>query len=132
MKELPKVFVSPIEKKLNNNKDTFYSPLGDRKSTKDILREIDNIFHSKNFVYKSRAKITTKSGVLEETIVGKTGTSLLTMEGKAIPISDITDIEKMWQNKTKLVKLFSCKKSELESKINPQGKGGFFLWISNY
>ena len=95
MKELPKVFVSPIEKKLNNNKDTLYSPLGDRKSTKDILREIDNIFHSKNFVYKSRAKITTKSGVLEETIVGKTGTSLLTMEGKAIPISDITDIEKM-------------------------------------
>lgn len=95
MKELPKVFVSPIEKKLNNNKDTFYSPLGDRKSTKDILREIDNIFHSKNFVYKSRAKITTKSGVLEETIVGKTGTSLLTMEGKAIPISDITDIEKI-------------------------------------
>ena len=95
MKELPKVFVSPIEKKINNNKDTFYSPIGDRKSTKDVLREIDNIFHSKNFVYKSRAKITTKNGILEETVVGKTGTSLLTMEGKAIPIAEITDIEKI-------------------------------------
>ena len=27
MKELPKVFVSPIEKKIQNNKDLFYSKL---------------------------------------------------------------------------------------------------------
>ena len=79
MKELPKVFVSPIEKKIDNNKNLFYSRLlGDRKDTKDILKEIDSIFHSKNFVYKSKVEITTKDGVFEEVIVGRTGTSLLT------------------------------------------------------
>lgn len=96
MKELPKVFVSPIEKKLQNNKDLFYSRLlGDRKDTNDVLKEIDNIFHSKDFVYKSNVEITTKDGIREEVIVGKTGASLLTMDGKAIAIKDIKDIKKI-------------------------------------
>ena len=96
MKELPKVFVSPIEKKIQNNKDLFYSKLlGDRKNTRDILKDIDNIFHSKNFVYKCQVEIVTKDGVSEETLVGKTGTSLLTMDGKAIPISEIREIKKI-------------------------------------
>ena len=96
MKELPKVFVSPIEKKIDNNKNLFYSRLlGDRKDTKDILKEIDSIFHSKNFVYKSKVEITTKDGVFEEVIVGRTGTSLLTMDGKAILITEIKDIKKI-------------------------------------
>ena len=96
MKELPKVFVSPIEKKIQNNKDLFYSKLlGARKDTRDILKDIDNIFHSKNFVYKSQVEIVTKNGVSEETLVGKTGTSLLTMDGKAIPISEIREIKKI-------------------------------------
>ena len=96
MKELPKVFVSPIEKKIQNNKDLFYSKLlGDRKDTRDILKDIDNIFHSKNFVYKSQVEIVTKNGVSEETLVGKTGTSLLTMDGKAIPISEIREIKQV-------------------------------------
>lgn len=96
MKELPKVFVSPIEKKIQNNKDLFYSKLlGDRKDTRDILKDIDNIFHSKNFVYKSQVEIVTKNGVSEETLVGKTGTSLLTMDGKVIPISEIKEIKKI-------------------------------------
>ena len=96
MKELPKVFVSPIEKKIQNNKDLFYSKLlGDRKDTRDILKDIDNIFHSKNFVYKRQVEIVTKDGVSEETLVGKTGTSLLTMDGKAIPISEIREIKKI-------------------------------------
>mgnify|MGYP001625382562 FL=1 len=96
MKELPKVFVSPIEKKIQNNKDLFYSKLlGDRKDTRDILKDIDNIFHSKNFVYKSQVEIVTKDGVSEETLVGKTGMSLLTMDGKAIPISEIREIKKI-------------------------------------
>ena len=48
MKELPKVYVSPIDKDLRNNKDMFYSKLLDpKKDTKDIMREIDKIFHSR-------------------------------------------------------------------------------------
>ena len=96
MKELPKVFVSPIDKKIKNNKDLFYSKLlGDRKDTKDILKEIGAIFHSKDFVYKSKVEITTDEGVQEEYIVGKSGASLLTLDGKAILIATIKDIRKI-------------------------------------
>ena len=96
MKELPKVFVSPIAKKMANNKSLFYSRLlGDRRDSKDILKEIDKIFHSRDFVYKSKVEITTKDGVFEEVIVGRTGTSLLTMDGKSILITEIKDIKKI-------------------------------------
>lgn len=96
MKELPKVYVNPIEKNLQNNKDLFYSRLmSDRKGTKDVMREIDYIFHSKDFVYKSRVEITTHEGIIETTLIGKTQTSLLTMDGKRIPITEIEDIKKV-------------------------------------
>ena len=67
----------------------------DSEKIRDILKDIDNIFHSKNFVYKSQVEIVTKDGVSEETLVGKTGTSLLTMDGKAIPISEIRKNKKI-------------------------------------
>ena len=96
MKELPKVYVSPIDKDLRNNKDMYYSRLLDpKKDTKDIMKEIDQIFHSKNFVYKSKVEITTSDGLIETTIVGKNQTSLLTLDGQSIPISTIKDIKQL-------------------------------------
>ncbi len=96
MKDLPKVFAKPIEKDMRNNEEIFYSRLfHERKDSKDILKEIDRIFGSKDFVYKSKVELTTKDGVFEETIVGKSGTSLLTMDGKTIPIPSILDIKKL-------------------------------------
>ena len=42
-----------MEKDLHNNKEMFYSKLlEDRGGTKNILKEIDSIFGSKDFVYK--------------------------------------------------------------------------------
>lgn len=96
MKELPKVYVSPIDKELRNNKDMYYSRLLDsKKDTKDIMKEIDKIFHSRNFVYKSKVEITTNDGLIETIIVGKNHTSLLTLDGKSIPISVIKDIKQL-------------------------------------
>ena len=96
MKELPKVYVSPIDKDLRNNKDMFYSKLLDpKKDTKDIMREIDKIFHSRNFVYKSKVEITTNDEILEATMVGKNQSSLLTLDGKSIPIATIKDIKQL-------------------------------------
>jgi len=96
LKDLPKVFSKPIEKELRNNTDLFYSRLLEpKKDTKNLLKEIDAIFKSPNFVYKSKVEVTTKDGILETTIVGKSGNSLLTMDGKQIRITDITDIKKL-------------------------------------
>ena len=95
MKDLPKVFAKPIEKEVKNNKDLFYSKLLDERSSKNILKEIDEIFHDRNFVYKSDVEITTKDGTKIKTIVGKNGSSLLTLDGEAIRIIDIEDIKKL-------------------------------------
>ena len=95
LKDLPKVFAKPIEKEVKNNKDLFYSKLLDERSSKNILKEIDEIFHDRNFVYKSDVEITTKDGTKIKTIVGKNGSSLLTLDGEAIRIIDIEDIKKL-------------------------------------
>lgn len=95
MKDLPKVFAKPIEKEVKNNKDLFYSKLLDERRSKNILKEIDEIFHDRNFVYKSDVEITTKDGTMIKTIVGKNGSSLLTLDGEAIRIIDIEDIKKL-------------------------------------
>ena len=95
MKDLPKVFAKPIEKEVKNNKDLFYSKLLDERSSKNISKEIDEIFHDRNFVYKSDVEITTKDGTMIKTIVGKNGSSLLTLDGEAIRIIDIEDIKKL-------------------------------------
>ncbi len=95
LKDLPKVFAKPIEKEVKNNKDLFYSKLLDERSSKNILKEIDEIFHDRNFVYKSDVEITTKDGTMIKTIVGKNGSSLLTLDGEAIRIIDIEDIKKL-------------------------------------
>ncbi len=96
MKNLPKVYAKPIEKEVRNNKELFYSRLLEEKQTsKNILKEIDNIFHSKDFVYKKKVEITTKDGIIETNIVGKSGNFLLTMDGKTIRITDIESIKKL-------------------------------------
>ncbi len=96
MKDLPKVFAKPIDKEMRNNEEIFYSKvLNQSKEKKDILREIDKIFGNKNFVYKSQVEITLPNETIIETIVGKSGTFLLTIEGKKISIPDIIDIKKL-------------------------------------
>ncbi len=96
MKNLPKVFASPIKKEIENNKKMFYSKLmEEKKDSKNILKELDKIFSSRDFVYKSKVEITTKEEVIETNLVGKNGSSILTLDGKSIPITEIVDIKKL-------------------------------------
>lgn len=95
MNKLPNVFASPIDKKLNNYQDMYRSSQNNVVyNPKDINKKINEIFASNNHVYKSKVKITTKNGILDEVIIGKTNTSLLTLDNKQIKITDILDIEK--------------------------------------
>ena len=95
--EKPKVFASPINKKINNSQELFYgSNKEDRViSSKDIIKEINSIFSSSNHVYKSRVSITTSNDSFTCDIVGKTNSSLLTLDGKSIAIKDILEIKKI-------------------------------------
>lgn len=97
-KELPNVFVNPINKNINNVQEVFYSEKKnyDRGVNVDsILVKINKIFASPHHVYKSRVKITTDKGVFEKDIVGKSNGNLLTLNGENIKIIDIKNIERL-------------------------------------
>lgn len=94
--EKPRVYANPINKKIDNVQDLFRSD-NDRKSINpvDVNKKINEIFASRNHVYKSKVKITLKDGVIEREIVGKTNINLLTLDGDLIRITDIVDIERI-------------------------------------
>lgn len=96
-KDLPKVYASPINKVLNNNKEVFVSSDKENRSIKseNIPQKINEIFASIHHVYKSKVRITTNNDDFITTIVGKTGNDLLTLNGEKININDIVDIERM-------------------------------------
>lgn len=96
-KELPKVYANPIDKPLNNNKDLFYSGKDYDRSfdREDVIKKINEIFASKSHVYKSKVKINTLNDSFYTVIVGKSGNSLLTLDGRKININEIINIDKM-------------------------------------
>lgn len=95
-KKLPNVYANPIKTKISNVQEMYYGSLKDtaEREIVDVDKVIDSIFSSRNFVYKSEVEIETKEGVFLTTIVGKTRNSLLTMDGKIIPIPSILRIKK--------------------------------------
>lgn len=97
MKDLPKVFANKISNDINNTQEIFYS---DRTIVKNnvnesVVKKINNIFSSKNHVYKSRVLITFKDKLVEKVIVAKNNSHLITIDGELIKIIDIKDIQKI-------------------------------------
>lgn len=77
------------------NNEMVFSSLDKKVSiTKDVDKLIDDIFNSRNFIYKADVVITTNSGSIDETIVGRKNGYLINNNGELIPIRDIIDIEK--------------------------------------
>lgn len=102
-KKLPEVFHNTIDKKLNNNKDVFYSANNNENnnkknkdnnitSNKSIRQKINEIFASPTYVYKANVIITTKDGIISKKIIGRNMKYLITMDNETIPIDDIIDI----------------------------------------
>ena len=94
MKKLHKVQLSPIDKDLQNNKQLFYSKLTEESpNTKSVIQKINDIFHSRNFVYKKDVLVTTKNGSKVISLVGRTSDALLSLDKEKILISDILEIK---------------------------------------
>lgn len=95
----PKVFANPINKKIINSQEVFYEKKPDvRRDNYDsynVLKKINDIFHSSHHVYKSKVSILTKDGEIVSDIIGKTENSLLTLDGKSINIAQIIDVKKI-------------------------------------
>lgn len=95
--KLPNVYAGVINKKIDNVQELYYGSLNRETKTyslNEILRKINEIFASTSHVYKSDVEIVMKDKTINKTIVGKTGNSLITIEGEKINISDILDIKK--------------------------------------
>lgn len=94
--EKPRVYANPINKKIDNVQDLFRSDKDSRSiNPVDVNKKINEIFASRNHVYKSKVRITLKDAVVEKEIVGKTNINLLTLDGDLIRITDIVDIERI-------------------------------------
>lgn len=94
--EKPRVYANPINKKIDNVQDLFRSDKNSRSiNPVDVNKKINEIFASRNHVYKSKVRITLKDAVVEKEIVGKTNINLLTLDGDLIRITDIVDIERI-------------------------------------
>ena len=94
--EKPRVYANPINKKIDNVQDLFRSDKDSRSiNPVDVNKKINEIFASRNHVYKSKVRITLKDAVVEKEIVGKTNINLLTLDGNLIRKTDILDIERI-------------------------------------
>lgn len=96
MKTLPKVYANKIDKVINNTQDTF---IGNKdiitNDNMSIEKKINEIFASKNHIYKSRVKIKYKNNEVIKDIVGIRGNNLLTFDNEIININEIIDINKI-------------------------------------
>ncbi len=91
------MFANKINKKIDNNRQYYYSKNSDVTLTntkgKNIKQKINEIFTSRNYVYKADVTIFTKSGELRKRIIGKNSNYLITDNNELIPITDILDIK---------------------------------------
>ena len=97
-KKLPNIFKGIVPKNNNQNSSVINNENTVEKEVvieeKNINRQINDIFTSDSFVYKADTIITLNTGeVLKKTIIGKTNSSLITIDDELIDVSSISKIE---------------------------------------
>lgn len=100
-KKLPGIFANKITKKLNNNKDFYYSKedkeeiVTKNKKDKNVNQKIKELFKANDYVYKVDAEITYDNKTVTKKIIGYNSKNLITYDNELIPIDKITDIRKL-------------------------------------
>lgn len=92
-----KIFAGTISQKINNNNTTYTSinqiadnPTNDNRN---ISQKINDIFMSKNYIYKADVVIYTRTETLRKRLIGRNNLHLITDKNELIPISEIVDIK---------------------------------------
>ena len=98
MKKLPNLYTNTFDKKIDNSID-FIKIKNENIETNDLSKyalnkKIEQIFKSKNYIYKIKVDIYYKDKTITETIIGKTKNNLITNDNKLLNIDDILDIKK--------------------------------------
>ncbi len=94
-KDLPQVFANAIDKEMHNVQEYYYGN-DTRNEVKlnydEVIKKVEEIFHSPNYVYKINCDIVVNGKNLEKVVVGKTKNGLITMDNEIINFKDIEDI----------------------------------------
>ena len=92
------LFVNKFDKEFKNNEKVIYLKNNsiDRSIEKvDVLKKINEIFRSNDFVYKADVVITLENRKINTTIIARNNSSLITMDNEVIKINEILDIKKV-------------------------------------
>lgn len=95
-----KLFINKINKKINNNETISYGDnkivktSNNKEIVKSVYQKINDIFKSRNYIYKADVIIKMKNGDIEKRIIGKNSNYLMANDGELIPIKDILDIKR--------------------------------------
>ncbi len=92
------LFVNKFDKEFSNNERVYYSKgmdINKNIEKVDVLKKINDIFKSNDFVYKADVVISLKDRKLNTTIIARNNSSLITMDNEIIKFSDILDIKKV-------------------------------------
>lgn len=94
--KLPKLYTNTFDKKIDNSLDsiTIRNNNETKQNKNEINKKINKIFKSTNYIYKIKVKITLENEDIIETIIGKKGNYLITINNKLININTIKDIKK--------------------------------------
>lgn len=100
MKKLPELYTNTFDKKIDNSLEYITIPSETIENNTDLSKyalnkKIENIFKSKNYIYKIKVEISYQNETTTETIIGKTKNNLITIDNKLININDVLDIKKV-------------------------------------
>ena len=98
-KKLPNIFINKINKKLDNNKEVYYSDYDKKDNVvdkfediKDIRNKMNEMYKDVPFLYKKKVVITLKDKEIEAKVISYNQNYLITMDNKRILLDDILDI----------------------------------------
>lgn len=98
MKKLPNLYTNTFDKKIDNSQEYITIKKKSveelKNSRQEINKKIDKIFKSTNYIYKIKVIIYLENETITETLIGKKGNYLITLDNKLINIDTIKDIEK--------------------------------------
>lgn len=95
MKKLPELYKNLNTKPIDNNRKVYYMKENTRTiSPTTIEEELDSIFHTLGYSYNIPVEIMTRKETYHTSLVARTKESVLTIDNKTIPISDIIKITK--------------------------------------
>lgn len=100
MKKLPDLYTNTFDKKIDNSLEYITIPNEVIETNTDlskytINKKIENIFKSKNYIYKIKVEISYQDRSIIKTLIGKTKNNLITIDNELIKINDILDIKKV-------------------------------------